>query len=278
MYIPVELKILRITLIAAAISTFLLMVNDWVNQKYFMTAIELPSILIFLGLLWMTYKDFNKDSIALATSIIALMMLSAAIILNRGFGVGLATLFISTCVMAHIIIHPKHSKGIAAFSILLFTILLLLDFYHPLFSNTSYFDPAYATPKTTIAVLFYTSLLFVTWITSKLKREYHKNYEQLLAKKEEISKINEDLDKLVAERTSSLETEKEKILNYAFMNSHETRAPLSNILMLHEVLNTNKLSDTEKDEVLSKLSNEAIKLDQSIQAMQKKLQKEHSGN
>lgn len=274
MLIPIELKIFRTSLLAAAIATFLLMLNDFYNDKFMMSVVEIPGIILFVTAYWLTYKLKNTQILSLVAALLAFSLLAVAIIINRGFGVGLATIYIATCVMAQVIVHPRYSAGVAIFSISVFTLLLLLEFYHPEFTNTAYFDPTFATPKTTIVILFYISIFFVTWICRALKIEYFKTYEHLMQKQDEISAMNQNLDELVNERTASLHAEKEKILEFAFLNSHSTRAPLSNILMLHEVLDIEQLNQNQKSDIISKLKKEAQTLDTNIKAMQDKLQSE----
>lgn len=95
-------------------------------------------------------------------------------------------------------------------------------------------------------------------------REQHHSILQL---NEELNTINEMLEEKVKERTSVLEARNTQLTEYAFINSHMLRAPLSKIKGLSHLLTSEKLnvkdhkivdallkSTDELDEIIRKIS------------------------
>jgi hypothetical protein len=73
---------------------------------------------------------------------------------------------------------------------------------------------------------------------------FEKN-ETLLKQKEEIEAINESLEARVKERTSILEKKNKQLAEYAYINSHILRAPVSTMMGL---LNLMKFQDLEGED------------------------------
>lgn len=69
--------------------------------------------------------------------------------------------------------------------------------------------------------------------------------EQLSALNEELTVMNESLEVTVRNRTSILEQKNKQLREYAFINSHLLRAPLSRILGLSYIISKEKLNLTE---------------------------------
>ncbi len=85
--------------------------------------------------------------------------------------------------------------------------------------------------------------------------------KNLLSLNEQISTLNTSLDKKVKERTAKLEQQNEKLMKYAYFNSHHLRGPVCSIL---GILNLIKLEpDNENIEEYLKL------LDESTQELDK---------
>jgi K+-sensing histidine kinase KdpD len=112
-----------------------------------------------------------------------------------------------------------------------------------------------------------------------IKRQYNEAYrlvrqqqDELLIKNERISNINSELEKKVDQRTHELLQHQEKLLRYAFFHSHDLRAPITNLLTIHEALQLDNLSDKQKDGLIEKLHDETERLDQKIKEVQKTLE------
>jgi len=75
-----------------------------------------------------------------------------------------------------------------------------------------------------------------------------------------LNEFNIDLKKEVQIRTLDLQKQNSKILQFAFINAHKTRAPLARVLGLIKIIQYNKSSILE-EEVLNMLISSANELD-----------------
>jgi hypothetical protein len=80
--------------------------------------------------------------------------------------------------------------------------------------------------------------------------------EELHSSNEELTTINESLELVVNERTKALEQQNIQLTEYAFINSHLLRAPLSRILGLCQLLNSAEKPDPTLYQALIKSSEE----------------------
>ncbi len=76
----------------------------------------------------------------------------------------------------------------------------------------------------------------------RMNKEIQTQNEELIAQGEIIGTYNEKLEETVHERTLKLSAQNEKLSKYAFMNSHELRAPICRLMGL---LNLLKVSENE---------------------------------
>jgi tetratricopeptide (TPR) repeat protein len=75
----------------------------------------------------------------------------------------------------------------------------------------------------------------------KLSTEVSQKNDELEAMNEEMKGINENLEEIVKERTLRIQKQNEKLIKYAFINSHEIRGPLARVLgLLHLISLENK--------------------------------------
>ncbi len=101
----------------------------------------------------------------------------------------------------------------------------------------------------------------------KLNAEVREKNEELQAMNEEVHGINSNLEQLVKDRTIRIQEQNDKLIKYAFINSHEIRGPLARLLGLQYLMSLEKgdyknnktfklLCDTTKelDEVISQAS------------------------
>jgi signal transduction histidine kinase len=91
---------------------------------------------------------------------------------------------------------------------------------------------------------------------------FHKN-EVLKLQAEEIKAINESLEERVKERTQVLEEKNMQLAEYAFINSHVLRAPLSTMMGLINLISYSELSD-EDQKIYQHLRETANALDSII--------------
>jgi signal transduction histidine kinase len=101
--------------------------------------------------------------------------------------------------------------------------------------------------------------------------------EQIISQAEEIRVINENLEKLVQERTSELEKKNKALEEYAFINAHKLRSPVASILGLINLLNKASLSDEAKS-IMSHLEDSTSKLDEIVSSITKAIEKGARGN
>lgn len=73
------------------------------------------------------------------------------------------------------------------------------------------------------------------------QREIFEKSEELHRQKEEIQAINESLEERVQERTKVLEAKNKQLAEYAFINSHVLRSPVSTMMGLINLMSYSKL-------------------------------------
>ncbi|MCI0750428.1 MAG: hypothetical protein L0Y35_01190, partial [Flammeovirgaceae bacterium] len=96
----------------------------------------------------------------------------------------------------------------------------------------------------------------------------------LAGKNEEIASINSNLEKMIAERTSALETQNKQLSDYAFINAHKLRAPIASILGLIDLLSKTEPGSADYFKLLDHLTNAATNLDQVVRSINQMLEKD----
>lgn len=76
--------------------------------------------------------------------------------------------------------------------------------------------------------------------------EIFEKSEELLKQKEEIQSINESLEIRVQERTGALEAKNKQLAEYAFINSHVLRSPVSTMMGLINLISYAKLQEDDR--------------------------------
>jgi hypothetical protein len=92
---------------------------------------------------------------------------------------------------------------------------------------------------------------------------------------EELRAINEHLEERVQERTRALEEQNEQLTEYAFINSHLLRAPLSRILGLTNLIRASDLPHRER-ELITHLDESARALDDIVHRISRTLDQGNS--
>jgi len=97
--------------------------------------------------------------------------------------------------------------------------------------------------------------------------------KELLSSNDEIKELNENLEKIVKERTDKINDQLNQLMRYAHMNSHEVRAPLARMLGLLQLIKYEK-DARETKQLLDMLYNSSIELDRVIKEMNRLLERE----
>lgn len=97
--------------------------------------------------------------------------------------------------------------------------------------------------------------------------------EELTASNEGVKKLNENLEHMVRDRTEQINNQLNRLRKYAYMNSHELRAPLSRILGLLELMKHESDANQMK-ELVTYLNQSSEELDSVIREMNQLLDKE----
>ena len=88
---------------------------------------------------------------------------------------------------------------------------------------------------------------------------------------EEIKTHNENLDELVRQRSKEIEDQLSLFHRYAYLNSHEVRAPLARILGLISLINYEE-ENQKANPIIEKLSESARELDGIVRRMNRLLE------
>jgi signal transduction histidine kinase len=101
--------------------------------------------------------------------------------------------------------------------------------------------------------------------------------EELIAANEGTKRLNENLEQLVKERTDKINAQLEQLRKYAYMNSHELRAPLARILGLLQLFKHEQIPEQTKM-LLGYMEEASIELDTVIRQMNRLLEDEVTVN
>lgn len=106
------------------------------------------------------------------------------------------------------------------------------------------------------------------------KEELLGRTNELKKANDEISRINQNLESIVDERTKVITAQNNKILDYVFYNSHQVRGPLTRILGLTSLFETSELNKKETTKMLSDIDSAAKELDDMVKTMSETLENE----
>ncbi len=98
--------------------------------------------------------------------------------------------------------------------------------------------------------------------------------EEILAINDRLKDVNKLLEEKVQERTAELENQNRQLSEYAFINAHLLRGPLSSILGVVHLLKGTRVQAEEK-ELMLHLDESCKKLDQVINNINKALDSGH---
>jgi signal transduction histidine kinase len=100
-------------------------------------------------------------------------------------------------------------------------------------------------------------------IIESQKNEIESQNEELIQAQEELKVINENLEKIIHQRTSDIETKNSKLLEYAYINSHLLRSPVARIKGLINLIEISKDAESH-DEYLNYLKISISELDDIV--------------
>ena len=100
--------------------------------------------------------------------------------------------------------------------------------------------------------------------------------EEIISQGEEIRVINENLEKIVLERTKELEKKNKALEEYAFINAHKLRSPVASILGLLNLLKKTPLDEDAKG-IMTHLQDSTDKLDEIVSSITKTIEKGERG-
>ena len=95
------------------------------------------------------------------------------------------------------------------------------------------------------------------------QKEIFDKSEKLIQQKEEIQTINETLELRIKERTKVLEAKNRQLTEYAFINSHILRSPVSTIMGLINLISYSTLP-AEDQKIYEHIKETALKLDDVV--------------
>jgi len=280
MQTPIEYRILHTALWSAVVAAAGLMMHDGlVALEVGDVIIETVALLLFAAMI-ISLKNFGTYNLLRHLfPITVFLLINAAWIVNAGMGIGIGLLFLTAIVYLQILVKERYRMLLTTGYTANIIVLFLIEFLHPGFYVVSTYGAE--EPLVTKAIFVFIAYSITSWVVVYLKREYDRAYRkstkqanELTKKNRKIQSINDDLLSLISERTNSLKENQKKLLEYAFMNSHSIRAPLTNLLSIHEALKIETLEEKERQELMEKLETESHRLDQKIKKMQKLLQQE----
>ncbi len=102
-------------------------------------------------------------------------------------------------------------------------------------------------------------------VTLSIMTQERRNYEAaLLEKQAEIIQINQSLEMRVNQRTEELEKQNNRLAEYAYINSHLLRAPLSRLLGLVNLVRYSEVAGSEREHIIQQIQVAGRELDEIV--------------
>ncbi len=118
-------------------------------------------------------------------------------------------------------------------------------------------------------VVFYTIVELEKYI-----QRVHNSKALIEIQKDELAKLNQNLEAVVSQRTLALEEQNKKLKDYAFYNAHTLRGPFCRVKGLINLKELNDSNDENTGEINDRLRVSLEELDQRIQEIQLIVQQE----
>ncbi len=142
-----------------------------------------------------------------------------------------------------------------------------------------------------MAIPYLISYFIVTISSGLLKDRYEKNqkrltelvellnqknakinnqHNRLLKSYKDLARLNENLEEIVVEKTSTIEQKNRQLAELAFANAHRVRGPLARILGLLHLIDIDK---TQKENYIRKINDEAMQMDDILRLVGRSIEK-----
>jgi signal transduction histidine kinase len=198
---------------------------------------------------------------------------------NRGMGIGIVLMFYTAVVIAQLLIQEKYRWWLTGGYSLNMLVILLWEGWSNQFFILGLYPNVSEFPLITKGIFIFITFSVTSWVIIFIKRQYDEAYqltrqqqEELLFKNKRISNINTELEEKIEQRTQELMQHHEQLLGYAFFHSHDLRAPITNLLTIHEALCLEDLEAGEQNNLIQKLQQETENLDEKIRDVQSMLE------
>lgn len=130
---------------------------------------------------------------------------------------------------------------------------------------------------TIFLVIFFSRIIYLKKRNERrlieLNNEIEAQAEELMQANEEIHSINENLEKLIIERTTVIRNQNMRLRQFSFMNAHKVRGPVATILGLINLLSDTRNENISKD-LLKHLLTSSQNLDQVIHEVGRQLEED----
>lgn len=128
-----------------------------------------------------------------------------------------------------------------------------------------------------VAIIGVSLILLLTTIFGvkfyKLNKNNLQAKDALIKLNEDIHKMNENLEAMVQERTEKIKFQNQKLIEFTFFTAHEVRGPVARILGLIELSKLDEIEADEKIQILKRLEEAGLELDEVIRQINRKMEK-----
>jgi signal transduction histidine kinase len=258
-----ESDIFRIGLVTSALYLMLQFVRDLVTSAPIINMlINLFSIVVIVLMLYLSnYTKLYKWVNITFFLLLLLPLLSFFWIRYNGINGSVPYFFILYFLFATV--SSSGITGLIAVSSGL-VMLILLVMFPALFSTTRFVFPI---EEIQLSIDFFITCLLLAVFTLYVRKKFdhyrtqaeHRNsqlekiaitlteqHEILVCEQSEIESINNNLEKLIHERTQQIEDTNKALSEYAFINAHMLRAPLSRIIGLSDLMERDAVNGSKK--------------------------------
>jgi len=144
----------------------------------------------------------------------------------------------------------------------------------------TYFDKAEEIPLQLIAnkyyfydgilywLLFNLLIFYILHIVENYIKKLNHSRGLIEEQKEELTQLNENLEKIVSERTAELKIQNKKLTDHAHYNAHMLRGPFCRVQGLIGLQNKKSLTDQDRVEITEMLDISLMELDARIKEIQ----------
>lgn len=274
----IEYRVFKVILLAGAAGLLLLVLYDYfLIGDLYIVPFEIIALTGFLSIYFVAARiesgrqHFNRLVIVLGAFIGVL--LNCVWYYGGGLDLRIILLFLIAVILMNIILPSRYRVHFVTLTTANLCVLFGLDISIYGINTPEYYNK-----------IIYTSLSYgiLLWVMVYLKNQYDRvrllmynqnlelqqQYQNVEEKNEKIQEINNRLEEMVVYRTKHIAKQKERLLQYAFFNSHKLRAPLANIRGAVELIKMNNLTKEDLYSIIDTLDAEVKRLDNEVQEAQ----------